>query len=253
MECYIPFEQIIFVQTKSTQAFLTPFYVPKQIYTLQRRYSLRLEADLKLRSARSSLHDCLSLQVDVKSSITYCTPDEFTALLVFSGQSGCVHSGASVHRFALVCCRFLLCGGHVRLDSSRRREAPPVLFSPSLTLNQLYGSVKAARSTLTPCPVLLPPPPPPQPSTVAHHSVVGMLLTWLSWPDPDAFSELRFSSLLMMSAHVFLYWCRSSEYTKGSQAALLYVKHLETIPQWGLIGTAGNNSTILQGSVNRGC
>lgn len=166
MECYIPFEQIIFVQTKSTQAFLSPFYVPKQIYTLQRRYSFRLEADLvKLRSARSSLHDCLSLQVDVKSSITYCTLDEFTALVVFSGQSGCVHSGVSVHRCALVCCRFLICEGHVRLDSSRRREAPPVLFSPSLTLNQLYGSVKAARSTLTPCPVLLPHPPhPPNPA-----------------------------------------------------------------------------------------
>lgn len=145
-------------QNQHTQAFLTPFYVSKQIYTLQTLSSFKLEADLvKLRSARPSLHDCLSLQVDVKSSITYCTLDEFTALIAFSGQSVCMHSGVTVHRFALVCCRFLICEGHVRLDSSRRREVPPVLFSSSLTPNQLYGSVKAARSTLTPCPVMLPP------------------------------------------------------------------------------------------------
>lgn len=193
---------------------------------------LQREADfVRLQRARSSSHDPPSLQVDVKSSITYCTLDEFTALIASSGHSVCKQSGVTAHRFALVCCKFLICEGHVRLDSSRRAEEPPVLFSSS---NQLYGSVKAARSTLTPRPVTLRPPPPPppppppapgappsQPKNAGHHSVVGMLLTWLSWLDPDAFSELRFSSLLMISAHVFLYWCRSREYTKGSQAALL--------------------------------
>lgn len=64
------------------------------------------------------------------------------------------------------------------------------------------------------------------PRTVSHqlapcHSAVGMLLPWFSCLGPDAFKELRFSNLLMMSVHVFLYWCRSREYTKGSQAALL--------------------------------
>lgn len=64
------------------------------------------------------------------------------------------------------------------------------------------------------------------PQTVSHqsapcHSAVGRLLPWLSCLRPDAFKELRFSSLFMMSVHVFLYWCRSREYTKGSQAALL--------------------------------
>lgn len=127
-----------------------------------------MEADLvRLRSGRSSLHDCLPLQVDVKSSITYCTLNEFTALIASSGHSVCKHSGVTVHRFALVCSKFLICEGHVRLDSSRRGEEPPVLFSSSLALNQLYGSVKAARSTLTPCPVSLPPPPSP-PSSPRH-------------------------------------------------------------------------------------
>lgn len=64
------------------------------------------------------------------------------------------------------------------------------------------------------------------PQTASHqsphcHSAVGMLFPWFSCLGPDAFKELRFSSLLMMSVHVFLYWCRSREYTKGSQAALL--------------------------------
>ncbi|TNN83736.1 hypothetical protein EYF80_005912 [Liparis tanakae] len=54
-----------------------------------------------------------------------------------------------------------------------------------------------------------------------RHSAAGMLCTWVSRPRPDVFKEPRFSSLLMMSLHVFLYWCRSREYTKGSQAALL--------------------------------
>lgn len=94
----------------------------------------------------------------MKSSITYCTLNEFTALIASSGHSVCKHSGVTVHRFALVCSKFLICEGHVRLDSSRHGEEPPVLFSSSLTLNQLYGSVKAARSTLTLCPISLPPP-----------------------------------------------------------------------------------------------
>lgn len=153
----------------------------------------------------------------------YCTRNKFTALIASSGHSVCKHSGATVQRFALVCCRFPIYEGHVRLDSSRHGEEPPVLSSSSLTINQLYGSAGAARPTLTPCPVVLPHTPTPLPPTqpIRHHSIVGMLLTRLSWLEPDAFSELRFSSLLTISVHVFLYWCRSREYTKGSQAALL--------------------------------
>lgn len=146
----------------------------------------------------------------MKSSIAYCTLNKFTALIASSGHSVCKHSGVTVRGFALVCCSFLIYEGHVTLDSSRRGEEPPVLFSSSLAINQIHGSVRAARSTLT-----------PRPRRVRRHSVVGMLLTWLPWLDPDPFSELRFSSLLTISEHVFLYWWRSREYTKGSQAALL--------------------------------
>lgn len=103
----------------------------------------------------------MSLQVDGKSSIAYCGLNEFTALIASSGHSVCKRSGVAVHRFALVCCELLICEGHVRLDPSRRGEEPPVLFSSSLTLNQLYGS--AARSALTPCSVSLPTPPPHHP------------------------------------------------------------------------------------------
>lgn len=97
----------------------------------------------------------------MKSSVTYCTLNKFTALIASSGHSVCKHSGVTAQRFALVCCSFLIYEGHVRLDSSRRGEEPPVLFSSSLTINQLYGSARAARSTLTPCPVGPPPRPPP--------------------------------------------------------------------------------------------
>lgn len=202
----------------------------KQINTLQiDTLYLQLEANLVKLTEGPFFFAwlCLSLQVDVKSSITYCTRNKFTALIASSGHSVCKHSAAAAQRFALVCCSFPVYEGHVRLDSSRRGEEPPVLSSSSLTINLLYGSVRAARSTLTPCPFILQHThthihtgtPPTQ--HIGHHSVVGMLLTRLSWLSPDAFSELRFSSLLTISVHVFLYWCRSREYTKGSQAALL--------------------------------
>lgn len=37
----------------------------------------------------------------------------------------------------------------------------------------------------------------------------------------DEFIELLLRILFMMSFHVFLYWCRNKEYTKGSETALL--------------------------------
>lgn len=102
-------------------------------------------------------------------------------------------------------------GGHVRLNSSRHGQEQPILFSSSLTVNQLYISLTVARSS----------PQTASNQSAPRHSAVGMLLPWFSCLGPDAFKELRFSNLLMMSVHVFLYWCRSREYTKGSQAALL--------------------------------
>lgn len=135
-----------------------PFFVSKQINTLQiDTLYLQLEANLVKLTKGPFFFAwlCLSLQVDVKSSITYCTRNKFTALIASSGHSVCKHSGAAVQRFALVCCSSPVYEGHVRLDSSRRGEEPPVLSSSSLTINLLYGSVRAARSTLTPCPFIL--------------------------------------------------------------------------------------------------
>lgn len=37
----------------------------------------------------------------------------------------------------------------------------------------------------------------------------------------DEFIELLFRILFIISFHVFLYWCRNNEYTKGSETALL--------------------------------
>lgn len=46
-------------------------------------------------------------------------------------------------------------GGHVRLNSSRHGQEQPILFSSSLTINQLYISLTVARSS---------------PQTVSHQS-----------------------------------------------------------------------------------
>lgn len=108
---------------------------------------------------------------------------------------------------------FFFLGMSDQIQADVDRKQTQYLFSSSSTINQLHifpdslpGSDPSDRV-------------PHQ--SASCHSAVGMLLTWFTCLGPDAFKELRFSSLLMMSVHVFLYWCRSREYTKGSQAALL--------------------------------
>lgn len=145
---------------------------------------------------------CEICHCSLSSLQVHCTDVLFWALSMQAQWYSC----------ARICpCRlFFWC---VRPNSSRRGQEQPIfvlLFFKSM-INQLYISLTVARWTLRLCTI----------STALCHSTVGMLLPWLSCPRPDVFKELRFSSLLVMSAHVFLYWCRSREYTKGSQAALL--------------------------------
>lgn len=53
-------------------------------------------------------------------------------------------------------------------------------------------------------------------------------------------------SLFRISLQLLRYWCRSKEYTKGSDAALLYAKHLDSTPQWEPMGTVEKSSTSLR-------
>ena len=159
----------------------------------------------------------------MKSAVAYCPHIKFTALICCSGSSVCKHSGITAQGFALVCTDFpfflfsffffFFWGMSDQIQADVDRKQTQYLFSSSSTINQLHifpdslpGSDPSDRV-------------PHQ--SASCHSAVCMLLTWFTCLGPDAFKELRFSSLLMMSVHVFLYWCRSREYTKGSQAALL--------------------------------
>lgn len=143
------------------------FFVSKQLNTLQINTPTGSWPCQATKSPFFFAWLSVCLQVDVKSSITYCTLNEFTALIASSGHSVCKHSGVTVHRFALVCCKFLICEGHVRLDSSRRGEEPPVLFSSSLTLNHtLWFSESCQVNSHTVSRQAATPPPHPQPNTL---------------------------------------------------------------------------------------
>lgn len=63
---------------------------------------------------------------------------------------------------------------------------------------------------------------------------------------PEEWRERLWSTLFRISLQLLRYWCRSKEYTKGSDAALLYAKHLESTPQWEPMGTVEDSSTSLR-------
>lgn len=158
----------------------------------------------------------LSVQVNVKSVAAcssslrvHCTDLLFWALGMQAQWFLCAPVCPCLLRLPSVYFFFFL----LFFSSRRGQEQPMCVSSSSSMINKLGVS-----------PGQVPGQPPrsvPTPRPAFCHSAVGMMLTWFCCRGPDAFSELRFSSLLMMSVHVFLYWWRSSEYTKGSQAALL--------------------------------